>query len=216
MSNEFESDVKKTKLGRRFRGFLPVVVDLETAGFNSKTDALLQIGMSMLDMDASGKLFRAQSYFYQVRPFEGANLEQAALQFTGIDPFAPSRKAMAEDLALKEMFGHVRTAIKKNGCTRAILVGHNAHFDQGFLNAAAERQLIKRNPFHPFSNFDTVSLAALAYGQTVLAKSCETAGLEFDNKEAHSADYDAEKTADLFCLIINRWKELGGWRDSLI
>ena len=82
-----------------------------------------------------------------------------------------------------------------------------------FLNAAAARCGIKRNPFHPFSSFDTATLAGLAYGQTVLAKACQAAGIDFDGKEAHSARYDTEKTAELFCGIVNRWKEMGGWMD---
>ena len=89
------------------------------------------------------------------------------------------------------------------GVNKAILVGHNAHFDLKFINAAAERCGIKRNPFHPFSTFDTVSLSGLVYGQTVLARSIRSAGLEWDSDEAHSAIYDAEMTATLFCKIVN-------------
>ncbi|KXS52267.1 MAG: ribonuclease T, partial [Marinobacter sp. T13-3] len=80
-----------------------------------------------------------------------------------------------------------------------------------FVFAAAMRADIKRNPFHPFSTFDTATLAGLAYGHTVLAQACKIAGIPFSNKQAHSAAYDAEKTADLFCGIVNRWKELGGF-----
>ena len=105
----------------------------------------------------------------------------------------------------------LRKEIRDQNCTRAILVGHNAHFDAGFINAAVERCGIKRNPFHPFSFFDTATLSGLAYGQTVLAKACAEAGIAFDNNEAHSAAYDAERTAELFCEIVNRWKECGGW-----
>ena len=90
-------------------------------------------------------------------------------------------------------------------------MGQNSHFDHGFLNAASERNNLKRNPFHPFSSFDTATLSGLAYGQTVLARACEVADIEFDNNEAHSARYDAEKTAELFCKIVNKWKDLGGW-----
>ena len=100
----------------------------------------------------------------------------------------------------------MREAVKAAGCNRAILVGHNAAFDQGFLNAALERTGIKRNPFHPFSHFDTVSLAGLAFGQTVLARAVAAAGIEWNNDEAHSALYDTQKTADLFCTIINQWE----------
>ncbi|MBT3146847.1 ribonuclease T [Neptunomonas phycophila] len=198
-------------MAERFRGYLPVVIDVETAGFNAKTDALLEIAAVTLTMDEQGYLIVDQSFVAEVAPFEGANLEQAALDFTGIDPFSPEREAISELEALELIFKPIRKAVKAHGCKRAILVGHNASFDQGFVNEAAARSDIKRNPFHPFSSFDTATLAGLAYGQTVLAKACDVAGIPFDGKQAHSALYDTEKTAELFCGIINRWKDLGGW-----
>jgi ribonuclease T len=201
----------RSPLAMRFRGFLPVVVDIETGGFNADTDALLQIGAVLVGMDNLGFLQPCKSLFYQVSPFAGANLEPAALEFNGIDPYAESRQAVDEASALHDLFKHVRKAVKSAGCTRAILVGHNANFDHSFLMRASERCDIKRNPFHPFSTLDTVSLSALAFGQTVLAKACEAAAVEFDAQSAHTADYDAARTADLFCEIVNRWQELGGW-----
>ena len=142
-----------------------------------------------------------------VQPFAGARLDPAALEFTGIDPDHPFRKeiAVGEKEALLDIFRMVRVAMKRAGCKRAILVGHNPSFDLGFVNAAAERCAIKRNPFHPFSTFDTATLGGLAYGQTVLSRAVVAAGLEWDSKEAHSARYDAERTAELFCNIVNRW-----------
>lgn len=202
---------KKSPLARRFRGFLPVVVDVETGGFNARTDAILEVAATTLDLGEDGILVPDQHFEYHVAPFPGANVEQAALDFTGIDPYSPEREAEAESEVFTKLFREVRHAVRQHGCTRAILVGHNASFDLGFLNAAAERANIKRNPFHPFSAFDTASLAALAYGQTVLAKACKVAGMEFDAHQAHSAAYDARKTAELFCGIVNRWRELGGW-----
>jgi ribonuclease T len=195
----------------RFRGFLPVVIDVETGGFNSATDAILEIAACTVRMDESGLLNVHRTYSYNVSPFEGANMEQAALDFTGIDPYHPFREAVPEEEALAEIFKVIRKEIRDQNCTRAILVGHNAHFDAGFVNAAVERCSIKRNPFHPFSFFDTATLSGLAYGQTVLAKACAEAGIAFDNAEAHSAAYDTERTAELFCDIVNRWKECGGW-----
>ncbi|MBV1915666.1 MAG: ribonuclease T [Pseudomonadales bacterium] len=190
----------------RFRGFLPVVVDVETGGFNHKRDALLEVGAVIIAMNSKGELYPDKTLFYRIEPFPGANIEESALEFTGIDPFHPFRMAEIEEDALPELFTEIRQAKKFNNCSRAVLVGHNAAFDHNFLFAAADRCNIKRNPFHPFSMFDTVSLAALAYGQTVLAKSCIEAGIEFDNDKAHSAKYDAVKTAELFCDIMNRWK----------
>ncbi|NLJ11391.1 MAG: ribonuclease T, partial [Gammaproteobacteria bacterium] len=143
--------------------------------------------------------------------FAGANIEQAALDFTGIKLDHPLRMAVSEERALGEIFKSVRKSLKASGCKRAILVGHNSHFDLGFLNAAVQRCGIKRNPFHPFSSFDTATLGGLAYGQTVLAKACEAAAIDFDTREAHNARYDTEKTAELFFGIVNRWKEMGGW-----
>ena len=209
------SEVVKTATGStirdRFRGFLPVVVDIETGGFNCQTDAILEIAMTLLTMSEDGQLEIAETHSRNVEPFEGANLDPSALEFTGIDPESPLRGAVPEDIALGELFGVVRQAVKASQCNRAILVGHNAHFDAGFLNAASERLGLKRNPFHPFSHFDTATLAGLAVGHTVLARACALADIPFDNKEAHSAEYDATKTAELFCLIVNRWQSLGGW-----
>ena len=205
---------EKPPLAKRFRGFLPVIVDVETGGFNARTDALLEVAAVTLRMDDDGLLRRHQTLDYQIEPFEGANLEQSALDFTGIDPENPERMAIPEMIALPDMFKSIRRAVKEHGCTRAIMVAHNAHFDLGFINAAAGRCAIKRNPFHPFSCFDTATLCGLAYGHTVLARSCQLAGLDFSNSEAHTAVYDAEKTADLFCIIVNRWQELGGWPPS--
>jgi ribonuclease T len=198
-------------LGERFRGFLPVVIDVETGGFNAGTDAILELAASLLRMDDNGVLKVYRTHSWNVTPFEGANLEQSALDFTGIDPWHPFREADTEEDTFDALFKIVRKEIKEQGCNRAILVGHNAHFDAGFINAAVERCGIKRNPFHPFSHFDTATLSGLAYGQTVLAKACAEAGILFNNSDAHAAAYDAEKTAELFCRIVNRWQELGGW-----
>jgi ribonuclease T len=200
-------------MAARFRGYLPVVVDVETGGFNCATDALLEIAATTIGMDEGGFLYPEHTQFFRVAPFEGANIEQAALDFTGIKLDHPLRMAVTEEHALTEIFRGLRKSLKANSCKRAILVGHNSSFDLGFLNAAVNRTGIKRNPFHPFSSFDTATLAGLAYGQTVLAKACQAAGIDFDGKEAHSARYDTEKTAELFCGIVNRWKEMGGWMD---
>ncbi len=189
---------------RRFRGFLPVVIDVECGGFNSATDALLEIAAVLIDIDENGILKRGATHNYHVRPFEGARLDPAALAVTGIDPWHPLRPALPERDALQRIFREVRHGIRAYGCRRAILVGHNAAFDLGFLNAAIARTEIKRNPFHPFSCFDTATLAGAALGQTVLAKALAVAGMEWDASSAHSAAYDAERTADIFCCICNR------------
>ena len=194
------------RIAGRFRGYLPVVVDVETAGFNSKTDALLEIAAVTLTMDAQDNLIPCEEIHAHVTPFEGANLDPKALAFNGIDPDHPFRNAVDEQQALKIIFDPIRKAIKQSACKRAILVGHNAFFDLGFLNEAVERNSYKRNPFHPFSTLDTVTLSAMAYGQTVLAKAIEKAGIAWDHNQAHSALYDTQKTAELFCLIMNKNK----------
>ena len=192
----------------RFRGFLPVVVDVETGGFNCRTDALLEIAAVIVGFDPNGELQREQTFRYHVKPFEGANIEEASLAVNGIDPDHPLRPAIDERDALGRVFREVRRAVRENGCNRAILVGHNAHFDLGFLNEAIERASIKRSPFHPFSCFDTATMCGLAYGQTVLSRAVKAAGFEFDEESAHSAAYDAEITADIFCQIVNRFRPI--------
>ena len=188
---------------RRFRGFLPVVVDVETGGFRPQTDALLEIAAVIVEIGPDGRVRRGPTHAYHVKPFEGSRLDPASLEVTGIDPWHPLRPAIDEADALQRLFRDIRAAIRSHGCRRAILVGHNAAFDLAFLNAAVERTGIKRNPFHPFSCFDTATLAGAALGQTVLARAVQLAGIDWDSREAHSARYDAERTADLFCYINN-------------
>jgi len=196
-------------MGGRFRGFLPVVIDMETGGFNHHTDALLEVAAVTLRFDENNMLAPHKTYGWHVSPFEGSNMEPASLEVNGIDPDLPFRQAIAVDekKCLDELFSIVRKEMKANNCKRAILVGHNAAFDLNFLNATVARIDKKRNPFHPFSTFDTVTLAAMAYRQTVLARSVKAAGFPWDANEAHSAVYDTEKTADLFCNIINQWED---------
>lgn len=200
-----------TGLCDRFRGFYPVVIDVETAGFNAKTDALLEIAAITLKMDEQGWLMPDTTLHFHVEPFVGANLQPEALAFNGIDPNDPDRGAVSEYEALHEIFKVVRKGIKASGCNRAIMVAHNANFDHSFMMAAAERASLKRNPFHPFATFDTAALAGLALGQTVLSKACQTAGMDFRQHLCAPALYDTERTAVLFCEIVNRWKRLGGW-----
>jgi ribonuclease T len=201
------------QLSSRFRGFLPVVIDVETGGFNPATDALLEVAAVLLRFNESGLLEPGESHRVLIKPFEGANLEPASLQITGIDPFNPLRPALDEDEALGRVFNEIRREVKAQGCKRAVLVGHNAFFDLQFLNAAVERCKIKRNPFHPFSSFDTATLAGVAFGQTVLSRAVEAAGATWDDDSAHSSLYDAEKTAFVFCEIVNRFRAI--YEDSL-
>ena len=195
-------------IAQRFRGFLPVVVDVETGGFVSATDALLEIAAVTIRLDDDGHVRPGETIRYHVKPFPGARLDPASLEVTGIDPFHPLRPALEESDAVRRVFKDVRKEVKAQKCNRAILVGHNAFFDLQFLNAVVERTNIKRNPFHPFSSFDTVTLGGLAVGQTVLGKAVVAAGFDWDENQAHSAAYDAEMTALLFCEIVNRCKPI--------
>jgi ribonuclease T len=193
-------------IANRFRGFLPVIVDVETGGFNPATDALLELAAVFVRFDAGGDLEPGEHHRYIVKPFAGSRLDPASLQVTGIDPFHPLRPAIDESEALKGLFQEIRKEIKQTNCSRAVLVGHNSFFDLQFLNAAVERTGIKRNPFHPFSSFDTATLAGVAFGQTVLSRAVTAAGYEWHDDRAHSALYDAQMTAQLFCAVVNRFR----------
>ena len=197
---------RSTPMSRRFRGYLPVVVDVETGGFDWNRHALLEIACVPLDLDDAGPLVLGETACAHLDPAPGTEIDPKSLEVTGIRLDHPFRFAKPERAALEHVFAPVRAAVKKHGCQRAILVGHNAHFDLNFLNAAVTRCGHKRNPFHPFSVFDTVTLAGVALGQTVLARAVAAAGLEWNADEAHSAVYDAERTAELFCHIVNGWQ----------
>ncbi|MDC3216521.1 ribonuclease T [Candidatus Pseudothioglobus singularis] len=198
------------KLKDRIRGYLPVVIDVETSGFNEQTDALLEICAIILGMDEEGSFFAKTTLHYHVEPFKGANIEASAIKFNGIDIDNPFRLAVPEKKALSEIFDHINEELETEECSRAILVGHNAFFDLGFVKAATLRANLK-SPFHQFSTIDTVSLSALYCGETVLAKAISKMDIEWDNNEAHSALYDTQKTSELFCQIFNSHKfELKG------
>ena len=189
----------------RFRGYLPVVVDVETGGFDWNRHALLEFAAVPIDLDEHGRFVPGEVSFAHIAPAEGTSIDPKSLEVTGIKVGHPLRGEVTEREGLDKVFAAVRAAVKKHGCQRAILVGHNAHFDLNFVNAAVARVEHKRNPFHPFSVFDTVTMAGMAYGQTVLARAVHAAGLDWDAREAHSAVYDAERTAQLFCIIANAW-----------
>jgi ribonuclease T len=195
----------------RFRGYFPVIVDVETAGFNAQTDALLEVAAITTKMDTNGFLTPDKTFHYHIVPFEGANLEKAALEFNGIDPWCALRGALDETEVMKDLCKQIRKEQKDADCQRSVMVAHNAAFDLGFINAAIERSKIKRTPFHPFVSFDTTTLAGLALGQTVLVKACRAANISFDQSEAHSALYDTQKTAELYCYIVNKWQSRCGW-----
>lgn len=214
MTSEIEETPANSAIFHRFRGYLPVVIDIETAGVNPRTDAVLQIAAVIVRMNAQGDLVPVHTVSAHIEPFPGANLDQRSLDFNGIDPYHPLRMAVNEQAALGKIFKPIRQELAETGCKRAIAVAHNIFFDLSFLNSTVERAGIRRNPFHPFSAFDTATLGGLAFGQTVLAKALSAAGIPFDHRDAHSAIYDAEVTAELFCHIVNKYKNLGGLNDT--
>ncbi|MBT3309318.1 MAG: ribonuclease T [Gammaproteobacteria bacterium] len=208
---------KKAPIAKRFRGFLPVVVDVETGGFDAKKDALLEIAASILNYDENGQLAIQESHEQHVLPFKNANLDPKALEFIGLkDPWHPFRMAIEEPEALKKIFEPIRKAVRATGCSRAILIGHNAWFDLGFVNAAIERCKIKNSPFHAFSSFDTATLGGVFYGQTVLARMAEAADVKWNHEAAHSALYDTEETAKLFCKMVNDWDQMSGRFEGIL
>ena len=199
-------------INKRFRGYFPVIIDVETAGFNASTDALLELAAVTVKMDEkTGLISPDQTFHYHIEPFAGANIEQAALDFNGIDINCALRGAISESEAMKALCKAIRKTQKSADCQRSVVVAHNATFDMSFINAALARTEQKRSPFHPFVSFDTTTMAALTLGQTVLVKACQAANITFDHKQAHGALYDAQRTAELFCFMINRYQGLGGW-----
>src|SRR5574337_133398 len=96
------------RMAERFRGFLPVVVDVETGGFDAEHDALLEIAAVPLVMDEAGFLDRQPVVSTHVEPFPGANLDPRSLEITGIEPDNPLRGAVPERQALDHIFQVVR------------------------------------------------------------------------------------------------------------
>jgi ribonuclease T len=193
------------KIAERFRGFLPVIVDVEAGGLNPLTDALLEIAAVTINCDDEGKFTVAETFQEHIEPFAGANLNPESLAINKIDPSHPFRFAVSEEKALTKLFSSLQRIQKEARCNRCVLVGHNAWFDLAYLNAAIERSKVKGNPFHAFTSFDTATLGALAYGHTVLAEALKRADIPFAADLHHSAIYDAQQTAQLFCKIINQW-----------
>ena len=193
-------------LKERFRKYLPVVVDLETGGFDSNSNAILEIAITLIE-EEDNQLVVGDTHRFHIEPYKGLIVEDESLKFTKINLDHPLRNAVSEEHALKELFKIINKSKNAYECSRAILVGHNAHFDSSFLNAAVERNNIKKSPFHPFSVLDTVTLGALATNQTVLARICEALDIDYDSKEAHSAAYDSDVTAKVFCKVINNYNE---------
>ncbi len=183
---------------------MPVIVDVETGGLVARTDALLEVAAVTIDCDDNGIFAPKETFQYHIQPFEGSILNPESMAINKIVPDHPFRFAVSEKEALTNLFAALNNVLKLSGCNRCVLVGHNAWFDLSFINAAIARTKVKPNPFHAFTCFDTATLGAMVYGHTVLAETLKRAEIEFDNDSHHSALYDAEQTALLFCKIINQ------------
>ncbi|PHQ80834.1 MAG: ribonuclease T [Coxiella sp. (in: Bacteria)] len=197
------NDELTKQIRTRFDGYLPVVVDVETTGVDFTKHGLLEIAAVLVDYNNEGKLAPTATDFWHIAPFKEALIDPKAMAVNKIDHTHPFRFAKPEAEALTEFFAYVDKAVKATRCRRAVLVGHNAHFDLNFIMAGAKRCNLSNIPLHAFTCIDTATLGGVFYGKTVLAKALKKARIEFDKNEAHSAVYDAEKTAELFCQVIN-------------
>jgi len=197
------TEKQKHAIRHRFGGLMPVVIDVETGGLHWETDALLEIAAINIKMNDDGFLTPDDTFSTHVVPFEGSIMNPKSMEINKIDPYHPFRFAISEQDMLNELFQYVEKELKLTQCRRAVLVGHNASFDLNFLLAACKRCKVKNNPFHSFTCIDTATLGGFIYGRTVLAKVMKAAALPFDVDEAHSAVYDCEATAQLFCKMVN-------------
>ena len=196
-------------IAKRFAGYLPVVVDCETGGVDPQQDALLEVAAQIIKPDAK-KVVMGEILHYHVEAFPGSVITDEALSVNQIRPDHPFRFAVPESDCLIDMAMKIREHCKRYRCRRAVLVGHNAHFDLAFLIAAYKRcDAMKLFPFHRFMVFDTVTLSAMFVRETVLARAVVRAGLAFDINEAHSALYDVDRTAALFCHLVNKHSPSG-------
>ena len=199
--------MKRCEVKKRFDGYLPVVIDVETTGVDAKKNGLLELAAVYIDYSDTGALQPATEHFSKhIKPYDGCEIDAEALRINGIKPGHPFRAiiSVGEAEALSGLFDYISSALKQTGCRRGLLVGHNAHFDLSFIQAAMARNGIKKSPLHAFTVMDTATIAGVFFGKTVLAKALRVAGIEFDKNEAHSALYDTIKTAELFCQAVNQ------------
>ncbi|MBM4222986.1 MAG: ribonuclease T [Gammaproteobacteria bacterium] len=186
-----------------FGHYYPIVIDCETSGINPDQHALLEVACVILaPVDKKLQIIARETF--HVLPFEGAQFDPDSMKIHQIDPHYPLRFAESEKDVLIKLNAMIAPYIKGH-YRRALLVGHNAWFDLAFLNKAYERQSVK-SPFHRFTCMDTATLSAFFLRETVLAKALYRCRIAYDPKEAHSALYDAEKTAELLALLWNNYQ----------
>jgi ribonuclease T len=193
--------VLNVKWAKELNGMLPVVVDLETTGVDYNQHAILEIACIFVHCDK--KLSPHESVFHEhVKAFSGAKTDPKAMSLHGIPLHHPFRFAKSEKEVLEALNEELGQQLQEQKCHRAILVGHNAHFDLSFLNASYNRTGVK-SLFHRFCVLDTVTLSAALLGETVLAKALYKTRIGFNPGLAHGALYDAKQTAKLFCHLMN-------------
>ena len=184
----------------RFRGFMPVVIDVECGGFIPYRCTVGNC-RSVVGDSGDGSLAAWGNWRYHVQPFP-APTSNGVTRCDGLSILFTRYAQRFQRRSAHAIVQEISQAMKDNDCTRAILVGHNACFDLNFLNAAVARTEIKRNPFHPFSSFDTATLAGVAFGQTGYRsrfKRPESLGIRTNAFGA----YDAQQTADCFARSAN-------------
>ena len=91
------------ELSERFRGYLPVVLDLETGGFDHQVNPILELACCFVQMQDDRLSIKGQES-WNVQPVDGMVVEPASLKVTGIDLDDPHRDAMDEASVLKDFF----------------------------------------------------------------------------------------------------------------
>ncbi len=117
--SEFE-EVTRTAvaalMSRRFRGFLPVVIDVETGGFNSRTDALLEIAAVFIDIDASGTLSRGCHPQLPCAAVSGCATGPGLAERHRHRSLSSVAAALPEREAIQRIFREVRHQLKAYDC----------------------------------------------------------------------------------------------------
>ncbi len=81
---------KNLVLKNRFRKYLPVVVDIETGGFDPIVNAILEIAITLIE-EKENKFVPGETFRHHIQPFEGSIVEKESLEFTKIKLDHPLR-----------------------------------------------------------------------------------------------------------------------------
>src|SRR3546814_15283297 len=91
-------------MAERFRGYLPVVVDVETGGFDWNRHALLEIAAVPIELDDAGRFVPGEVASAHLEPAPGTSIDPKSLEVTGIILDHPFRMAKPEKAALDHVF----------------------------------------------------------------------------------------------------------------